>query len=85
VAQGLPCFAFAEAKTTQRLERASLNAGRARRWEQAVRRAIGVAEREARRERSFDYQLAIVQCQVMGGTQGDEIRSVVGAPVRTRL
>ena len=83
--QRLPCFAFAEAKPAQRLERPSLNARRGRRREQAVWGAIGVAEHEARRQRSLDSQLAVVQCEVMSGAQGNEIRSVVSAPIRARL
>ena len=81
----LPRFTFAKAKTTQRPKRASLDAGCCGRRENAVGGTIGVAKCEARRERPFDDELAVVQCQVMSAAQGDEIRGVMRAPVSARL
>ena len=85
VTERLLRFAFAEAETAQRLKRTSLDAGCRGRRKQAVWRAIGVPECQSRRDRPFDYQLALVHRRVMRAAQGDEIRRFVAPTVGARI
>lgn len=75
IGQGLPRFSLTEAKLTQCLKYLALRLRGQRRdiLNSAIVAAICVSETKSRRDATFNTELSVVGCAVVGATQRDEV------------